>query len=101
LLSFSEAIAEELRGTDVKVTTLCPGGTKTEFAEKARQERETRAEPRGMDAGKVARIAYRSLIRGKRVVVPGIQHKIQVFAIRFLPRIVVARLAGLMMLKHK
>ena len=101
MLSLSEAIAEELRGTDVTVTTLCPGGTKTEFAEKAKRKEGTVSESRGMDAGKVARIAYRSLIRGKGVVIPGLHNKIQVFAIRFLPRFVVVRLIGMMMSKHK
>ncbi|KPL14237.1 MAG: hypothetical protein AMS26_11445 [Bacteroides sp. SM23_62] len=101
LLSISEAIAEEIRGTAVTITTLCPGGTKTEFAQKAKRKRETKAESRGMDAEKVARIAYRSLIKGKRVVIPGLLNKIQVFAIRLLPRIVVVRFTGMMMLKHK
>ena len=101
MLSLSEAIAEELRGTGVTVTTLCPGGTKTEFAEKAKRKIGTIAESRGMDARKIARIAFRSLIRGKRVVIPGLHNKLQVFAIRFLPRFIVVRLLGMMMSKHK
>jgi short-subunit dehydrogenase len=43
-----------------------------------------------MEAGKVARIAYRAMIKGKRVVIPGLQNRIQVFAIRFLPRALVS-----------
>jgi short-subunit dehydrogenase len=101
MLSLSEAIGEELRGTGVTVTTLCPGGTKTEFAEKAIRKNGSTAKSKGMEAEKVARIAYRSLFRGRRVVVPGLLNKLQVLAIRFLPRIVVVRLTGIMMLKHK
>jgi len=46
-----------------------------------------------MDADAVAEIGYRSLMAGKRVVIPGFSHQLQVFAIRFLPRIAVAKMA--------
>jgi short-subunit dehydrogenase len=89
ILSLSEALAEELKGSGVTVTALCPGGTKTEFESRAvRKNKPT--EPWGMEAGKVARIAYRAMIKGKRVVIPGLQNRIQVFAIRFLPRALVS-----------
>jgi short-subunit dehydrogenase len=101
MLSLSEAIAEELKGTGVTVTAFCPGATKTEFAENAKGMRKTETRSRGMDAKKAARIAYFSLIRGKRVVIPGLLNKIQVFVIRFLPRIVLVRLTAMMISKHK
>lgn len=97
LLSLSEALAEELRGSGVTITTLCPGGTKTEFEENAIRKQSIKPSSRGMEAEKVARIAYRALMKGKRIVVPGLLNKIQVFAIRFLPRALVTRLTGMMM----
>ena len=101
MLSLSEAIAEELNETGVTVTTLCPGGTITEFETEAIKQQSTVTQTRGMNAGRVAKVAYNALMRGKRVVIPGLHNKIQVFAIRFLPRIVVIRLIKVMMSKYK
>jgi short-subunit dehydrogenase len=72
--SFSYALAEELTGTNVTVTTLCPGTTRTEFF-----ARGNFGPVRGrymMDAAKVARIGYRGLMNGKRVVIPGLLNKL-------------------------
>ena len=72
--SFSYALAEELAGTGVTVTTLCPGTTRTEFF--ARAHFSPRRNPLIMDADKVARIGYRGLMQGKRVVIPGVMNRI-------------------------
>ncbi len=86
VLSFSDAIAEELSGTGVTVTTLCPGATKTEFAQRARMG-DVKLFQRGvMDAEAVARIGYRALMGGRRRVVAGCANKIMVFSMRFAPR---------------
>jgi len=100
MLSLSEAIAEELHGSGVTVTTLCPGGTMTEFETKARRKHLNVPDSKGMKASKVASIAYRALIRGKRVVIPGLHNKIQVFAIRFFPRVIVTKIIKKMMSKY-
>lgn len=100
ILRFSEALSEELRGSGVSITVLCPGGTKTEFESKAIRKVPGETTARGMKAEKVARIAYRALMKGKRVVIPGFQNKIQVFAIRFLPMSLVTRILRVMMFKH-
>lgn len=100
LLSLSEALAEELRGSGVTITTLCPGGTKTEFEAKAIRKQPFKPRSGGMQAEKVASIAYRALIRGKRIAIPGLLNKIQVFAIRFLPRTLVTRLTGMIMSEY-
>ena len=101
ILSLSEAIAEELNGTGVTVTALCPGGTKTEFAEKANIKNSSVHFFKAMEANKVARIGYKALMKGKRVVIPGMLNKIQIFSIRFTPRIVVSKLIKFMMSKYK
>ncbi len=74
VFSFSYALAEELRGTGVTVTTLCPGTTHTEFFERGNFG-PTRA-LFTMDAPTVARIGYSGFMRGKRVVIPGVTNKI-------------------------
>ena len=101
ILRLSEALSEELRGSGVKITVLCPGSTKTEFQSNAIRKKPSETETGGMKAEKVASIAYRALMRGKRVVIPGLQNKIQVFAIRFLPMAVVTRIIKVMMSIHK
>lgn len=92
VLSFSEAIAEELRGTGVTVTALCPGATKTEFAGRAKME-DVRLFQKGlMDAGKVAEIGFDALMRGKTSVVAGCTNKLTVFSVRFMTRNMVAKM---------
>lgn len=94
VVSFSIAVAVELEGTGVTVTTLCPGPTRTGFAEGAGAERSRLfAGERGMDASRVARVAYEGMMRGKGMVVPGGWNKILAFATRFVPRTAAARLA--------
>jgi short-subunit dehydrogenase len=93
VLSFSEAIAVELRGTGVTVTTLCPGPTATGFAERARFAPAPALGVR-MDARSVAEIAYAATLRGERIVVPGVVNKLHAQAVRLTPRSLLAQLAG-------
>ena len=86
VLSFSEALAEELAGTPVTVTALCPGPTATRFAERAGIADIRLFEHGVMAAADVAAVGYRALMRGRRVVVPGIANKLMTFSIRFSPR---------------
>ena len=72
--SFSYALADELRGTGVTVTTLCPGTTHTEFF--ARGNFGPVRVAFTMDARTVAVAGYRGLMQGKRVVIPGMTNKI-------------------------
>lgn len=87
VLSFSEAIANELAGSGVTVTALCPGPTVTEFQKRAGVG-ETRLfrGPLVQDAAAVARAGYRGMLRGRRVVVPGVANRLLVQALRVTPR---------------
>ena len=94
VLSFSEALNEELRGTGVTVTALCPGATETGFQNRARAENTILfSKWNVMDAETVARIGYRGMLGGKAVVIPGWRNKLMIFSIRFSPRRYVARIA--------
>jgi short-subunit dehydrogenase len=87
VLSFSEAITHELKGTGVTVTALCPGPTRTEFGKRAGTSRTHLMKDRmTMDAASVARIGYRAMMKGKTTVVPGVMNKLLIFMIRFFPR---------------
>ena len=94
VLSFSEAIANELDGTGVTVTALCPGPTETEFQKAAGVEK-TRlfTGPLVMDARNVAAAGYAGMRKGKRVVIPGLVNKIMAQSIRFSPRRFVTAIA--------
>ena len=84
VLSFTLALAEELEGTGVSATALCPGTTRTEFFERAGMKN-MRREALMMDAGLVARIGFRGLMHGKRVVIPGVLNKITSTLVNFVP----------------
>ena len=94
VLSFSQAIDEELRKTGVTVTCLCPGPVETEFADVAGLN-ETRLFSLAAiaNAEDVARFGYLQMMRGKRIAVFGPANKLMVQAQRFLPRALVTRVA--------
>jgi short-subunit dehydrogenase len=93
VLSFSEALAEELRGTGVTVTALCPGTTASGFQARAEMESSRLVKGRTLArASDVARIGYRAMQRGDVVVVPGLRNKILASSVRFTPRPVLRRL---------
>lgn len=91
VLSFSEALAFELEGTGVTVTVLCPGPTRTNFAARAGLSGAKAFRHHTMHPASVARIGYHALMRGKRVVVPGLMNKLRMLPIHLLPRTTLAR----------
>ncbi len=94
ILSFSQAIDEELRNTGVTVTCLCPGATATNFAERAGISNSVVFSLTGLaDAEDVARYGYAATMRGQRLAIPGIKNKATVQAQRLIPRAIVTRLA--------
>ncbi|HWH69021.1 MAG TPA: SDR family oxidoreductase [Candidatus Sulfotelmatobacter sp.] len=72
--SFSYALAAELKGSGITVTALCPGTTRTEFFERAHIQMK-RPWPL-TDARRVAEAGYRGMLRGKRVVIPGLMNRL-------------------------
>ena len=94
VLSFSEALAEELASQGVKVSVLCPGPVPTGFQERADLHGSPLLKSPGvLDAAKVAEIGYRGLQEGKRVVIAGKLNKIGVQMLRVSPRNLVTKVA--------
>ncbi|HEY4766172.1 MAG TPA: SDR family oxidoreductase [Candidatus Sulfotelmatobacter sp.] len=90
VLSFSEAIANELRGSGVTVTCFCPGATHTGFAKHAGIENSRLFKTVGaMPAEKVARQGYRALMQGRTVAISGLHNWIVAQSVRFTPRKIV------------
>jgi short-subunit dehydrogenase len=94
VLSFSEALHEELRETKIQVTNLCPGPTESNFSNVARSHHARQAQAKKMSAAEVARIGHRDFRAGVHISLPGAINKISAFAPRVLPRAVVRRLIG-------
>lgn len=95
VLHLSEALHEELRGSGVVVTALCPGPTVTEFQERAGMTRTpVGGNPWMMEAGPVAEAGYRGVLRGRAVVVPGLLNRLGAWLTRLAPRGVARRAAG-------
>ncbi|MDA0735343.1 MAG: SDR family oxidoreductase [Chloroflexi bacterium] len=87
VLSFSEAIANELKGTGVTVTALCPGPTRTGFQSNAAVGNARLFESSQlMSAETVAKVGYKGLMRGKTVVIPGLTNQLMSLSPRFTPR---------------
>ena len=94
VLSFSEALANELRGTGVSVTALCPGPTESGIQKRANMEDSALVSGKKMmDAARVAHSGYRALMASKTVVIPGLKNKLLAVAVRFSPRKVVTQVA--------
>ncbi len=91
VLHFSEALSEELRKTNVRVCALCPGPTATGFESRAGLGESKLFSGSVMDARSVAEAAYHGLMRGWRIVVPGLWNKFLVQSVRLFPRRLVAR----------
>jgi short-subunit dehydrogenase len=93
VLSFSEAIAEETRGTGVTVTALCPGPTASGFQSAADMELSPLVANRKLpSAADVARHGVKAMESGDVVVVPGGMNKVMAASVRFTPRPVLRRL---------
>lgn len=95
--SLSESLHEEVRGTGVHVTALCPGLTRTEFQSISSSAEYASAYPDQlwMEPAEVARTGLRDCARGKTLSVPGSKYKVMVAASDVLPRGVMRRAASI------
>jgi len=89
VLSFSQALSNELKDSAITVNTLCPGPTESEFSKTARLDNSklfTNGIMRVLNAKTVAQISYRDLMKGKRLTITGLTNKIMIQSLRTAPR---------------
>jgi len=102
VLSFSEALAEELSGTGTTVTCLCPGPVATGFQQRAGTNSSPMMKsPLLVGVREVARAGYEGMKQGKRVVIPGWKNAALVQGLRVSPRSMVAKMVSRMHEKRK
>ena len=94
VLSFTEALHEELKPHGIKVSCLCPGPTRTEFGDVAGFGGNGLFDRVAMEAPDVVAAGLAGLDRNRAVVVAGLVNKIGAASTRFAPRSVVRRIAG-------
>ena len=94
VLSFSEALSEEVKGTGVTVSVLCPGSTHTEFASRAGMLGTKIFSGKLMSAREVAEIGFDAMVRGRMTTITGLANKFQVWSMRFAPRSMVVKIAA-------
>src|ERR1022692_222691 len=93
VLHLSEALANELSGTGVTVTCLCPGATVTEFHKRANATGMNLLKFGSMEARTVAEDGYRALMAGKPLVISGVKNWLLAQSVRFSPRRLVTAIA--------
>lgn len=86
VLSFSEALHNELEGTGVSVTALCPGPTESGFQSRAEMTDSKLVQNGLMKSMDVVNIGYDALQKGRPVVVPGLRNKVLALSTRLIPR---------------
>lgn len=101
VLYFSEAIANELKGSGVSVTTLCPGGTKSGFQDTSNVNGIRFIKNSKLATTKeVAKYGYESMLKGKAVAIHGFKNKVMAFLVRFVSRKYATNMAGKLMKKQ-
>jgi len=102
VLHFSEALAEEMEGSGVTVTCLCPGPVRTNFQARAHiGETRMLKSPLRLDVREVARAGYEGMRQGKRLVIPGWKNRLAMELLRLAPRGMVTKMVRRTQIKEK
>jgi hypothetical protein len=100
--NFTEALHDELRGSPISATCVCPGGTETAFhAAAGAGNYGWLANASMMSAEEVARSAVRAMRKGKRNVIPGLANKLACWSVRLVSRRIASWLAARVLGKPK
>ena len=101
LTVLSESLHTELAATNVKVSALCPGFTRTEFHQRGRMSMKGLPKFMWLNADKLVAAAWKDAVAGEALSVPGIQYRILTFVIRNAPRTIVRRIGMRIRVKQR
>lgn len=87
----SESLNTELAGTNVKVSALCPGFTRTEFHQRGKMSMKGLPEFMWLNSDRLVEQSWKDALKGEPVSIPGWQYKILVFVVQTLPRSIVRK----------
>ncbi len=86
VLNFTEALYEEVKGNNIKISCLCPGPVRTNFQERSGIKKKESAKKALMTPKEVAKIAYKDFKKGKLIIIPGFRNKLIIAFNKFIPR---------------
>jgi short-subunit dehydrogenase len=91
LTVLSESLHTELSGTNIKISALCPGFTRTEFHQRGRMSMKGLPSFMWLDSDKLVAKAWSDALKGEAVSIPGWQYQLLVFVIQTLPRSIIRK----------
>lgn len=98
VLSFSEAVNNEVRDKGITITALCPGATKTGFQDAAAMNDSKIFKSKNLPSAKeVAEFGYASMMKGKTVAIHGIMNSVLAFSSRLIPRALVVKVTRIVL----
>ena len=101
LTVLTESMHTELAGTNVKISALCPGFTRTEFHQRGRMSMKGLPNFMWLDSDELVAKAWRDALKGKAISIPGWQYQLLVFIIQRLPRSIVRKVGMSMRRKQR
>ena len=101
LTVLTESMHTELAGTNVKISALCPGFTRTEFHQRGRMSMKGLPNFMWLDSDELVAKAWRDALKGKAISIPGWQYQLLVFIIQKLPRSIVRKVGMSMRRKQR
>jgi short-subunit dehydrogenase len=91
LTVLSESLHTELAGTNIRISALCPGFTRTEFHQRGRMSMKGLPNFMWLDSDKLVAQSWSDALKGKAVSIPGWQYQLLVFVIHSLPRAIIRK----------
>lgn len=102
VLSFSEAVDNEVSDKGVRIITLCPGATESGFQAAAAMEESNLVKGKQLPSSReVAEYGYKAMLKGKTVAIHGTMNKILAASVRFMPRSLVVKITRKIQNKSK
>jgi uncharacterized protein len=101
LTVLTESLHTELAATNVKISALCPGFTRTEFHQRGKMSMKGLPNFLWLNSERLVEQSWRDALKGKAVSIPGWQYKLLVFIVETMPRSIVRKVGMSMRTKQR